>query len=70
MKRENFMKNFVMRRLIDIRIQKRKPKLSDIMKLTRALDMSNPKVKEDFKKRFLALYEGDDNKNEDTKVND
>ena len=64
------MKNFVMRRLIDIRIQKRKPKLSDIMKLTRALDMSNPKVKEDFKKRFLALYEGDDNKNEDTKVND
>ena len=57
LKRESIMKNFVMRRLIEIRIQKKKPKLSDVMKLMKQRDLSNPKVRDDFKRRFLALYE-------------
>lgn len=57
LKRENIMKNFVMRRLVEIRIQKKKPKLSDVLKLMKQRDLSNPKVRDDFKRRFLALYE-------------
>ena len=52
-----------MRRLIEIRIQKKKPKLSDILKLMKQRNLTNPKVRDDFKKRFLALYE-DDNKHQ------
>lgn len=54
--RENFFKNFVMRRIIDIRIQKKKPRLTDIVKLMSKIDKNNHKAKQDFKNRFLALY--------------
>jgi len=46
-----------------VRIQKKKPKLSDVLKIMREKDLSNPKVREDFKKKFLALYDPEMQKN-------
>ncbi len=56
-KRQNILKNVVFRRIIEIRILKRKPKLSDILHLMKLRDMSNPKVREEFKRKLLNLYE-------------
>mmetsp|Transcript_3429 Transcript_3429/g.2416 ORF Transcript_3429/g.2416 Transcript_3429/m.2416 type:complete len:95 (+) Transcript_3429:433-717(+) len=61
--RENILKNVVMRRIIEVRIQKKKPKLSDVLKIMKQKDLTNPKVREDFKKKFLALYDPESSKN-------
>jgi hypothetical protein len=55
--RENTFKNLVMRRICEIRIIKKKPRLSDILRIMKQKDLSNPKVKEDFKNKILALYD-------------
>ena len=57
--RRNIIKNIVIRRIIEIRIHKRKPKLNDILKLMKQRDLTNPKARDEFKKRFLALYDDD-----------
>jgi hypothetical protein len=59
-RRENTFKNVIMRRIIEIRQIKRKPKLTDMLKMMKGKDLSDPKVKEDFKRRLLALYDGSD----------
>lgn len=46
-----------MRRICEIRIIKKKPRLSDILRIMKSKDLSNPKVKEDFKNKILALYD-------------
>ena len=46
-----------MRRIIEIRIIKKKPRLTDILRIMKTRDLSNPKIKEDFKKKILALYD-------------
>jgi len=53
----NVMKNFVFRRIIEIRISKKKPKLNDLMKIMKKKDLSNPKTREEFKIRILSLYD-------------
>lgn len=42
----NLLKNFVFRRLIQIRLDKKKPKLTDILKLMKKRDLTDPKVRE------------------------
>src|SRR5438067_1708782 len=56
-RRENIFKNVIMRRINEIRIIKRKPKLTDMLKMMKGKDLSDPKVKADFKRRLLALYD-------------
>lgn len=56
-KRENIFKNVIMRRINEIRMIKKKPKLTDMLKMMKDKDLSDPKVKEDFKRRLLALYD-------------
>jgi len=63
-KRQIILKNVVFRRIIEIRILKRKPKLSDILKLMKMRDMTNPKVREEFKRKLLNLYDENNNKHE------
>lgn len=46
-----------MRRVIEIRIIKKKPKLTDVLKMMKGKNLSDPKVKEDFKRRLFALYD-------------
>ena len=46
-----------MRRIIEIRLFKKRPKLSDIMKIMKRRDMTDPKVKEEFKRKILSLYD-------------
>lgn len=46
-----------MRRVIEIRLIKRKPKLTDMLKMMKGKDLSDPKVKAEFKRRILALYD-------------
>jgi hypothetical protein len=48
-----------MRRIIEIRIIKKKPRLTDILRIMKTKDLSNPKTKEDFKRKILALYDDD-----------
>ena len=56
-RRENIFKNVIMRRIIEIRVLKKKPRLGDILKMIKGKDLSNPKVKEDFKRKIFALYD-------------
>jgi CRP-like cAMP-binding protein len=64
LKRDNAFKNAIMRRIIEIRMEKLKPKLSDLLKMFEGKDLSNPKEKEALKKRIYDLYETtDDDKN-------
>jgi hypothetical protein len=56
-RRENIFKNVIMRRINEIRLVKKKPKFSDMLKSMKGKDLSDPKVKADFKKRMLALYD-------------
>jgi hypothetical protein len=46
-----------MRRIIEIRVLKKKPKLNDILKMIKDKDMTNPKVRDDIKRKILALYD-------------
>lgn len=46
-----------MRRVNEIRLIKRKPRLTDMLKMMKGKDLSDPKVKADFKRRLLALYD-------------
>lgn len=46
-----------MRRIIEIRILKKKPRLNNILKMLKGKDLKDPKVKEDFKRKILALYD-------------
>lgn len=55
--RENIFKNLVMRRIIEIRIIKKKPRLTDILRIMKTKDLSNPKTRDDFKNKILALYD-------------
>ena len=36
---------------------KKKPKLNDLLKMMKGKDLSDPKVKADFKRKILALYD-------------
>lgn len=65
MQRQNIFKNVVFRRIIEVRMMKKKPKLSDIMKLMKQKDLSNPKTREDFKKKILSLYDDESQKKND-----
>ena len=56
-RRENIFKNVIMRRIIEIRMIKKKPKLNDILKMMKGKDLSDPKVKADFKRKIFALYD-------------
>ena len=58
-RRENIFKNVIMRRIIEIRMIKKKPKLNDLLKMMKGRDLSDPKVKADFKRKILALYDED-----------
>lgn len=62
--RLNILKNVIFRRMIEIRVLKKKPKLSDILRLTKMRDMTNPKVKEEIKRRLLSLYDEGNQRNE------
>lgn len=46
-----------MRRIIEIRMIKKKPKLTDLLKMMKGKDLTDPKVKADFKNKILALYD-------------
>ena len=46
-----------MRRIIEIRMIKKKPKLTDLLRMMKGKDLSDPKVKNDFKRKILALYD-------------
>jgi len=63
-KRQNLLKNVVFRRIIELRVLKRKPKLADILRLMKMRDMTNPKVREEFKRKLLNLYDEGSQKNE------
>jgi hypothetical protein len=56
-RRENIFKNVIMRRINEIRLVKKKPKFTDMLRNMKGKDLSDPKVKADFKKRMLALYD-------------
>jgi hypothetical protein len=60
-KRENQLKNVVMRIIIDIRDRKKKPKLTDFIKLYRT-KKNIPGAKAEFRKKFYLLY--DTNRND------
>ena len=57
--RENFLKNFVMNIIIQIRERKRRPKLSDFMKVYKT-KRDEPNAKELFQKKFMMLYSGEE----------
>lgn len=67
LKRDNAFKNAIMRRIIEIRLEKQKPKLSDLLKMFEGKDLSNPKDKEALKKKLYALYEEGDDKDKNSK---
>ena len=50
---------------IEIRYEKQKPKLSDLLKMFEGKDLSNPKDREALKKKILALYEENDEDSKD-----
>ena len=58
-RRENRFKNVVMRIVIDIRDRKKKPKLSDFLKVYRT-KKSEPTAKVEFQRKFLLLYAGEE----------
>lgn len=60
LRRDNIFKNAIMRRVLEIRIEKSKPKLSDLLKMFEGKDLSNPKEKEELRKKMIALYEEQD----------
>ena len=64
--RENRFKNVVMRIVIEIRDRKKKPKLSDFLKVYKA-KKDQPNAKAEFQKKFMLLYSGEeaDDKTED-----
>lgn len=66
---ENLFKNVIMRRLIEIRNDKKKPKFRDIFKMFKGKDISKPDVKDQIRKRIVALYEDDAEVEEDLKFN-
>jgi hypothetical protein len=49
-----------MRRINEIRMVKKKPRLTDILKTMKGKDITDPKAKEDLKKRILALYDNEE----------
>jgi hypothetical protein len=51
-----------MRRINEIRMAKKKPRLTDILKQMKGKDLQDPKAKEDFKKKILALYDNEHQK--------
>ena len=61
LKRDNAFKNAIMRRILEIRLEKQKPKLSDLLKMFKGKDLSNPKDKEALRKKMMELYEEQDN---------
>ena len=67
LKRDNAFKNAIMRRVIEIRLEKQKPKLSDLLKMFEGKDLSNPKDKLALKKKLYDLYEEDDGKDKNSK---
>lgn len=60
LKRDNSFKNAIMRRVIEIREEKKKPKLSDLLKMFEGKNLSDPKVRDQLKKKLYALYEETD----------
>ena len=67
LKRDNAFKNAIMRRVIEIRLEKQKPKLSDLLKMFEGKDLSNPKDKLALKKKLYDLYEEQDDKDKNSK---
>jgi len=74
--RENIFKNVIMRRVIEIRQQKMKPKLGDILKLFRGSlkgksVKDDPKAKEELRNKLIALYDDSqaDHQEDDVKYN-
>lgn len=61
LKRDNAFKNAIMRRVVEIRFEKQKPKLSDILKMFRGKD------KEVIRKKMFALYERQEKDEENSK---
>lgn len=57
-KRENALKNVVMNIIIEIRERKKRPKLTDFMKVYQS-KKHEPNAKELFQKKFRLLYSGD-----------
>ena len=58
-----------MRRIIEIRTDKMKPKLKDLLKMFEGKDLSNPKEKEALRRKILSLYSENKNEEEDIKYN-
>ena len=58
-----------MRRIIEIRTDKKKPKLKDLLKMFEGKDLSNPKEKEALRRKILSLYSENKNEEEDIKYN-
>jgi CRP-like cAMP-binding protein len=61
LKRDNAFKNAIMRRVIEIRFEKQKPKLSDLLKMFKGKD------KEELRKKMFVLYERQENDGENSK---
>jgi hypothetical protein len=61
MHRENIFKNVVMRRVLEIKIMRKMPKLGDVLKKYHEIKVKHKgdekAAKEDFRKKFLALYD-------------
>ena len=66
--RELALKNVVMRIIIEIRERKKRPKLSDFLKVYKSRQ-NEKDAKDRFKKKFQMLYAGEanDNQQEDPK---
>mmetsp|Transcript_37482 Transcript_37482/g.43075 ORF Transcript_37482/g.43075 Transcript_37482/m.43075 type:complete len:128 (-) Transcript_37482:64-447(-) len=60
LRRDNAFKNVIMRRVMEIRVEKQKPKFNDLLKMFEGKDLTNPKDKEALKKKMIALYEKQD----------
>ena len=56
LKRENILKNIVYNRILEIQEQKRKPKLSDILKFFSKFDTSKPEIKDMLVEKIILLY--------------
>lgn len=67
LKRDNAFKNAIMRRVLEIRLEKLKPKFSDLLKMFEGKDLSNPKDKEALKRKIYAMYEEQEGKEENSK---
>ena len=54
-----------MRRILEIRLERQKPKLNDLLKMFEGRDLNDPKDKEALRKKMLSLYEEQEGKNEE-----